>query len=436
MTSLAWVFALVFLEPLALVGLVAPLVLLALGLRRQAGRELYLGTTRFFGDTASGEEDRPRRSLPLWLLCAAASVLLGVLALAGPGFEGPPIKGVVLDLVVDRSPSMYLPHASASGSGERRIDRAWGAFQLWAEDYEADHPGGVFVSTGASDPVPWRAFSLPLAPETAADEVLWAAYDASDAVWITDAAGAADGREFAGLFASGGAAVPGVVSLGATGGIYWNSDGTTEFRPGLASSGKVYVEPGVPSDVVGLARLWAEARGLRVQDDPDNTSPVPELVLKGRAGGDESVRAGRDGWEADLILSDHGPSGLPVAAGWSPWLLGPRGEALVAMAPGRVALGFHGFSGEPTDRAAFAVSWIGLFDRARLTPNEVVEVVERQAAGSAVSIPPARPRVLESPGASARREQQEERGAALRAVLAAAAALVGLVALVALLRRG
>ncbi len=444
---------LVFLEPVALIGLVAPFVLLALGLRRQESREVYLGTTRLLSAQEAGEAGARKRSLPAWLVAAAIATALGVLALAKPGYEGAPPQGVVVELVVDQSPSMYLPLQAqgAATPATRRIDAAWEAFGRWADGHEADITGGVYVTTGAGDPVPWQDVPVPDEPETAAPEVLWQAHDAASTVWITDRGVDDQDRGSAGLFASGGEAIPGPVSVGAQGEIYWKADGTSEFREvsgqGQGQAGVVRLDPDVPRVLRDLAGVWADVRGMRLEmsegagDEPElwvgmaSTGAPPEPSPGTGGTGSTSVRVGRDGWEADVSLSGSEGAAPRLGDGWGPWLLDPAGQALVTMAPGQVELGFADFQGQPSDEAAFAVSWIGLFDRARLSPNRVVEPSERRAAGSAVAIPPSEPAVLEAPGAAALRDQQAERAAALRALLAGAAALAGLVALVLLVLR-
>lgn len=446
--------ALVFLEPIALLGLVAPLVLLALALRRQDPREAYLGTTRFFAEKESGATGKRKRSVPLWLVAAAGALALGVLALAKPGYESQPPKGVLLEVVIDSSPSMYLPYRAAGAREElpaepatdppagaaaaRRIDVAWDSFRVWAQEYEGTVEGQVYVALGPGDPVHWKDARLPEAPVKAEPEVHWMVHDSPSTIWLTDSARQAEHRQRAGLFASGGDAIPGPVSLGAEGGIYWKADGSTEYREGLGRRGWVRVGPNVPASVAELLEIWAKARGLRFGAPADTDRLAVELsvhcVPSPEAGvtsvAPQASRAGRDGWEAEWLVLPPGATSPRLRSGWRPWLFDSDGDVLVSQAPGQIELGFQGLNGPPTDDAAFAVSWVELFDRARLSSSQVVEPSERAAAGPAASIPPAHPAILEAEGADQKRERLLDRAAALRASLAAAAALLGLGALI------
>lgn len=441
--------ALVFLEPAALLGLVAPLILLALALRRRDPREAYLGTTRFFTEQESGATGKRKRSVPLWLVAAAAALALGVLALARPGYESQPPKGVLLEVVIDQSPSMYLPYRAAGAEADtptqiptdaaaRRIDVAWDSFRRWAEDYEGKLEGEVYLALGPGDPVHWQDARLPEVPVKAEPEVPWMVHDSPSTIWLTDSSRHAEDRQRAGLFASGGDAVPGPVSLGAEGGIYWKADGTTEYREGLGRRGWVRVGPNVPAPVAELVEIWAKARGLRfgapADSDPSavelSVRCVPSLEAGATSATPRASRAGRDGWEAEWLVVSSAAAPPRLGAGRRPWLFDSDGNVLVSQAPGQIELGFQGLNGLPTDDAAFAVSWVELFDRARLSSSQVVEPSERRAAGPAASVPPAQPAILEAQGADQKRERLLERAAALRASLAAAAALLGLGALI------
>lgn len=128
---------------------------------------------------------------------------------------------------------------------------------------------------------------------------------------------------------------------------------------------------------------WAGARGVRIADAP---GPGDVLVVERAIGGEErAFRAGRDGWSASgrgrAVRLDRG-----AHPGLEPWLEAD-GVPLVAAGPGRVVVGWE--PGEPSDAAAFAVSWARLLDESALAPDGIVPLEERLAAGPSGSAPPA-----------------------------------------------
>lgn len=444
-----WILAMTFLEPWGLLALAAPAILLVLGWSRDHSQESYLGTARFFEAEVRGDGGRRRRALPGWLILAAASLVLAALALARPGVAPVPPRGVVVELVVDRSPSMFLPVRVGGDPPEevgRRIDVAFESFRAWAAAYEARE--GMLVLVRASDGAltPWRDVDVPEPPRLAAAAPTWSAFDAPGVIWISDAEPADGKRVHAGVFSSGGAAVPGPISIGPAGAVVWKAPGVTEFHPELGSSRLLVMEPAVPALLQEVARLWAGERGLQVvEGHRGDVSREAELRILGPASeptpgvagsGAASLRpTGRDAWRAmvqrapEPSSGSDGPGGGPAPA---PWLIGAHGETLLAWSPGVIECYFWRFITPPDDEAAFAVSWVGLFDRARLAPAAVLAPAERGAAGSPVQAPPGELPVLlpQAEDSTDGQDPSGRRAALFRALLAGGSAVLGLLAFV------
>lgn len=448
------IHGLVFLEPLGLLGLLAPLALVLASLRRRPVPTAYLGTLRFFErDSGETSDTRERRIAP-WLLAAIVALVLAALALARPGVAPVPPDGVLVTLTVDRSPSMFLPlraGADPSVSGdpeERRIDAAFASFRSWAMDYQRQMGDSVFVSlTGAvsGEAVPLEEARVPAVPRLDELEPLWAAHDEPGAVWITDGQSNLPDREHAGLFASGGPRVPGPVSLGAEGSFVLDADGAVRVDAKVRFDGELLVKGGLPAEILALAELWAAERGLAVTRTP---SSKVLLVLEGadqatsetRTDGVSTTEVGRDGWEARV--RGVGKTGGGTLA---PWLVGPLGARWIEASPGLVSVHIHRIVEGPSDPAAFAVSLVRLFDQSKLVPSGVVAAEERAAAGTAISDAPlALPAFVRdseraaADGASAPapggEPAAEELGALLRSLLAAGAGLATVASLFLLAR--
>lgn len=436
---------LVFLQPWGLIALLAPALLLLLGLSRQASREAFLGTARFFPSAGQDGEGQRRRSIPAWLFAAAAALTLAALALAHPGIRPSPPAGSVLDLVIDRSPSMFHPVSASAPGGPRRIDVALEAFRRWAERLESEDNLPVFVRQPGAELRSWREVVAPSPPDPAVEEPLWPALDSPGTVWITDLAIPQNERKHAGLFASGGDPIPGPIAVGSEGAVLWNADGTVTFQEGQGSAGTIHVGSGIPGLVRDLARLWAEERGVRFTDDPGGA----ELRLVSRSGDPGGtpvdqrpgpLRVGRDGWEASVApATAPDDSSSSIADTLIPWLLDGDGRVLVGHGPGEVQIRFAEFVDPPDDPAAFAVSWIELMDRARRSPFAVVSPEERAGAGSLVEAPLDQlaqlPPVAPETSVEGDQAPPSDRLAALfRSLLAGGAAVLGLVAVVLAIR--
>ncbi|MEM9380754.1 MAG: hypothetical protein AAGB93_12450 [Planctomycetota bacterium] len=420
----------------ALALLVLPIALVVLSFRKDVPRVVVLGTTRFFGDEEAAGADRARRRLTASRLAALLAMLLGTIAAAGPR----PVPGAdppeVFVARVDRTPSMFLPIDPARPGGARRIDAAVGRARDWLRERDAGGARSLVRWTdaggAATDAPPLSPEASPPAallepPRAPAPEPLWRGVDRPGALLVTDAAPGLELRH-AGLFTSGGPAVPGPVAADAEGLLEWNGeDGAPLARRPGGPRLTLRVEAAAAGPFAELARLWAEERGIAGAQDGRRAG----LVVSGpdTEGVERSLEAGRDGWAATAVVL-----GRPtVAAGFDPWLVAADGTPLVTVRPGEVRVHASALDVVSRDDAAFAVSAARMLDGALLPPPEVVSLEERRAAGSARSEPLRTPpeRV---PAVDVEARVRAERGRRAETWFAALAAALALVAFVLRLR--
>ena len=452
MTSLAllgWTLA----RPLALVALLLPVALFLLSFRRQSPRSVVIGTLRFFRDEEAEASAQTRRRLSKSRWAAIVAMLFGAAAAVGPRPEPGTDPPEVFVVWVDRSPSMYLPLDPLRPGGQRRIDAAVESVRAWLGERARGGRDVLVRWSDASDPEPNRQPAVALdespreglmsRPRVPAGLPVWSALDRPGALLVTDAAPATELRH-AGLFTSGGAAVPGPVAAGADGLHVWTGDdaGPLEIDGAGARPTVRITGPVGNGRFDEFIRLWAEERGVQVLGGAARGAargasrgiggdPVLGLLVhRSVAGpGGAFLEAGRDGWSATFAVL-----GTPrLREGLEPWLVAPDGTPLVGVRKGDVTLYFSGFISDPDEPAAFAVSWSGLLDGALLPPPEVITIDERRAAGSARSLPPGTPPVRE-PAQDVVDRVRDERGRRAETWLAALAALAGLAAFVLRLR--
>lgn len=376
-------------RPLGLLALVLPLVVLLASLRRERPEPVVTGTFALWARLASaagGERSRRRVPPARWLMIAALA--LGAVALGGPR---EPRSAAVrrLRVLVDRSPSMYLPCTGAEDD-ERAMTRlasALARLDVWL----AEQPSGIelewcdaaeparVVARGAL-PDAWRR---PPARVRCEGPEPWAGQDRRGVLWLTDQAPVEP--RHAGLCASGGAPVPGPVAWTDTEELSW--DGATLVRRPLPGERSVAIRGELPTWLRAFVLAWAAERGLRPTEAAAGATDGTALLLEVRAvaaGPEQFVRAARDGWwiegEARAApLLDEVPCRRWLDAGELP---------VVTYAPGRVWIGLAGEELPGGDPAAFAVSWSDLLDGACVAPAEVVALDERRSAGPARFGPP------------------------------------------------
>lgn len=402
-------------RPAGFLALLAPLVLLLFLRRPKPPRSEATGTLELWRrlearELSSAARTRHGMTWRAWLLCAALA--LAALAIAGPRKERTP-RVQRWRVVVDRSPSMYLP-LEPDGT-EARYDAALAEAQALLAEAGADveevrwiTPGEAAVS-GAAPPSGWAR-----PPEVPRGEPRWERWDAPGTLWVTDRA-TDPLPTSAGLAASGGAAVPGPVGAAKGRLLVW--DGIALVEDGPPPPGRVEVDEALPEELRRLLAIWAEERGLALEGG----GGTPRLHSVAISGGDSlEVAAGRGAWRLTGRAAAAGVpaerEGVPLEA----WLEAEDGGVvLVAFAPGRLAVALTALDSIDGDPAAFAASWAELFDLASLPPEGTLSLEERSSAGEARRIAPTPAAVVEETSA-------EEIG--LEAWLALLAAILAVVA--------
>lgn len=343
-------FGFEFVRPLALAGLVVPALLLLLSLRPERPEPRAIGTFKLWRSLPESREGAgQRRRIPLarWLL--VTSLVLGCFGLAEPRETLPPV-GKSWTVVVDRSPSMYLPHES----GGSRLEVALERLDLKGEVTWVDRGERV---TG-SFPEAWH-----VQPPAPVPEPVWSRFDESGVLWITDAV---QPGEHAGLVASGGIAVPGPVGESDGRRLVWN--GEELIVEGAAPATRVLIDEGLPALVRGVCSAWAAEHGL------DGSAGPVRLEVRA-SGGDSPQRGGRDGW----TVAGSGA----VVHGAEPWLTNEHGRAIISHAPGRIDVGLTTITQLAPEEAAWVISWCELLEAALLPAPGVVSLDERAAVAMA-----------------------------------------------------
>jgi len=386
--------------PWVLVAELLPLWILVRARRLDRPPSVPVGTFALWTLESQAEDasaTRRRPSATLLLLVAALSV--AILGLAGPRRAVSP-QALQLDVLVDASPSMFLAHTDPDGAATGRGTRLEVALESFRSWYEEEGRGGAALTInwtrlgegspvvqshgGAGPPAAWL-----VAPRVPQREPSWGALDRSGSALVTDHA--AGSR--AGLFASGGGPVPGVVARGD--GLEWVWDGAS-LVSGEAAPLEVRLSGELPAVLVEFVRVWAQERGHRViPAGADEGASSPALLLESAwPVAPEAAVAERAGYrlrgEAASLdgLLDTGP-GQGLAYEYA--RLAGGEHVTCAWGRGRVLCGWRELELEG-DSAAFAVEWAERLDATLVAPAGVVPQAERAAAGSGKLREP-RPRI-------------------------------------------
>jgi len=378
-------------RPEALVALAAPLVFLALLRLLERAPPRVTGTLALWKELAPSHAAgrRARGRVAPWAWITALGLLCAALAWAGPrgARAAPPPPWT---LVVDLSPSMGLP--APGDGGTTRLEAALGTAQAWIEAH-AEPRAPVRWITAERAPLVLRRGERPppswLDPE-AGSAPDWSLHDLPGTLWVTDRAPDVP-RAAAGLFASGGSAVPGPIAADGARTLVWEGDALrTEERPrALAVRLKEPEGARLPAPLERVLEVWCEARGYALARAPrEGTQLVVELAATSDSG--EELRCGRDGWRASARgVAAAPPEDDPLAA--EDWLVGRAADgaerALVRARPGRIELGFGALSEPEGDSVSFALSWARLLDRCVRPPSDVLALEERLEAGPALALP-------------------------------------------------
>lgn len=341
--------------------------------RKDRPRTVAIGTLDLWRDVgASSDVEAQRRSarIPprawLWIL----GILAGALAVTEPVRSAQP-SAPLQRVFVDRSPSMYLPFEAQDSRTRYDV-----ALELVLEDFdERDvsaqarewQAAGTAVIRAAQPPASWS-----LAPRVAMPELDAALLHRGDLYLMTDVA-----RESqAGLFASGGAAIPGLVGEWQGRALNWDGIQVQEGRA-LDPQG-LHVIGELPAELAQLLTIWAAERGLERTGDAHSAALVIRVPSSEPT---RPCRASRDEWSLE------GRSGAIDEAA-DVWLRDDAGHALLSLPqPGEIVCGLRSVETLGGDPAAWAVSWARLFDAALLPRASLVSLTERQAAGAQATRP-------------------------------------------------
>lgn len=400
--------ALVLERPAGLALLALPILLWLFLRRREEPRVEATGLFTIWrelaaGDARSSEGGARRLTLRAWWLVAALS--FGALSVSGPGAEQPP-QLETYELIVDRSPSMYLPLSSAGG--RRRYDAAVEAAVAWLDG--AGVPGAsrrwtTAGAEGARGQGPPESWSEP--PAFAAPELRAAV--PSSSTCVTDRRGEHPG----GQFVSGGMAIPGWVGEASGRAIRW--DGASLVEGQTLAPRRVAVDGALAPRLERLVEFWCAERGHARVDSSDSRV---ELRLRVPIGTARAVEASGIDWS--LAGSAVALAEVPERTGSEPWLTDSGGEALVHSGPsGTIHVGLVELGTLGGDPAAFAVAWGELLDRSLPPRRGIVPLAERVDAGGPSRVEP-RPVTAGAPGAQG--------GPPLAAWLALVALVAGAVA--------
>ncbi|HPF15476.1 MAG TPA: hypothetical protein PLJ12_14530, partial [Planctomycetota bacterium] len=335
----------------------------------------YTGSISLWrASSALSNRTRTRRGLPHrfseWL-----ALLLALLALAGPEWSGstPPRR---VRVVVDRSPSMYLP----GEGGPTRLALGLASLRELEDLGAVDWVDG---STGITEQGGWPS-AWDTAPGEALQEPRWERWDQPGTWWLTDHAPLASPLR-AGWLATGGAEVPGPVALVEDQELVWLGGERWETR--AAPHQELRGGAGWPEAWRRLAGLWAEARGLRFGGLDPLPQDVPglELVAAPEGPGVPLV------WEGPGfgVRGAYAPEALRGLAGLRPWLLAQGADAPLWLAwePGRCHTSLTRLDAVTGDADALAVAWIRVFDQTRRMPAEIVPQSERISAQAGLQRP-------------------------------------------------
>jgi hypothetical protein len=375
-------------RPWALAAILVPLVVLWLARFRPRLLARASGAQSLWAELARAEDNQRRAGarIPPALWWTAAGMVVGAAALAGPRLA--PAQGVQsLRIVVDRSPSMYLPLA-----GTTRLEHAL-ARTLALVD--GDDPGWsarerVWISADeplARAPRPPDAWLR--APRIPQAEPYFAAEDRAGTVWLTDQAPNPPPAH-AGYVASGGPAVVGPVDTRGTTRIDWDGVSLVEVVSG-APPRHVVIAGALPELVQQALRAWCAARELECSSA---SVPDPALVVRTQSddGSARELPVARDGWSARAHVRGAARTRDEDGA-LEVWLegdAGPERVPLVTCAPGRIELARMELELPSGDPALFPVSWAALFDRVLLPASGAVALSERRAAGTGSARAPTR----------------------------------------------
>ncbi len=318
---------------------------------------------------------RNRGFLParFWELAALAC---GLLALAGPlPLESHTLRP--MQVVVDRTASMYLSHGESGGP--TRLALARRVLDQWQDSRPRVSLQYLDVGAVAREPLSTWLVGWEEAPEVPRPELDWAHWDRPGVVWLTDRWPATEPLH-ASVIAVGGDFQPGPVAWMRGGVLSDTGSGALLFEERAAP--RVVGGSDWPEPWKEFVSLWSDDRGYRWE--PDQTL-APGDALRLTVPGSEAA----EGQPFDLRGGGYRLQGTcllapPESADWvqGPWrvTLSVGEQALIFSGPGAVQLNVAQWQAVEGDLGAFAVDLARFLDSACLLPAGIVSQGERAAA--------------------------------------------------------
>lgn len=398
-------------RPWGFVALLLPLLILLLTRQRGDPQRKLTGALEIWRradaglPAAKGQRERiPPGTIPL-----LAALGLGALALAGPRIPLPPTRST-WTLVVDRSPSMHLPHEAGGTRLERALLEARnvldeiGAKQDLVRWQSPPRPSLLLPLNGEPEPAWLRGEAWTQAPT-------WTSWREAGCIWVTDraqavaAGGAGANSELsqtlgpAGLVASGGAAVEGPIEIGPTQQVRLEAGELQTIETAWEQPFATLRGASVPEPIERMLGVWCAERGLELRRSMDasdwkaieSSKAALQWIVASSDRATQAVVCGRDGWIAEGAFVPVSPPDPARERSWEPWLATPNQDLLIAKAPGLIWSSWAGMQEPGGDPAAFILSLGELCDRTVLAPEQVIPLTEREAAGTPRIVKPEAP---------------------------------------------
>jgi len=358
-----------FERPWALALLAVPVLVAWLAARAARARETPTGTLEVWREVeASSSRAAERRRTWSWpLALLVSSLAAAALALAGPRDhrEG---SAAPWCIVVDRSPSMYLPR-----EGSTRLDAALRAVREITGGGEAtwcvESDEFIGFARAAHLPDEWRE-----PPRGAWREPRWELFDAPGTLWVTDVAPGVAPRA-ASVVASGAEPQPGLVAELEDELVEWNGAALVRTPRAEPKRRTFFIAPNLRGTPIGRAALaWSRARRFDATDEPADAALA---ILDGGIGEARPVECSHEAWTLrgtarELWLETPEPASTLLECG---------GVVVARTRAGAIDLALSEIAEPQGDSTAFALFWAEAFDESTLGPRGV-SLEERQRSGA------------------------------------------------------
>ena len=281
-------FGLIWQRPLGLLALSLPLLVFILARRPLRPHRLATGALslwRRVHESASGAGgERPRLPLSLWWL--VIGLTFGALSLAGPT-EPSSETSQTWRVIVDRSPGAYL---KSPGDDALRIDAALALLDSeWKRGLGDRDKVRWFDGTewleGREFPEAWRT-----PPGAALEAPAFLEQDLPGTIWLCQVQPKGE-RRIASLCAGGATPSPGPVAIDGEDRIDWTLSGLQRVEGGAPLRSIRMV--GIEGAFAEFVSLWADERGLRLNDSSEGVVEILQISVESSGGEDLAQRPGQ-----------------------------------------------------------------------------------------------------------------------------------------------